>query len=697
MSGNDLWPLDSAPPYGRDDTDADDRDNLASLAGRDRPFMTGRLQLESLVEPERDERPARHPGWDNTQLHFLTEVGKLSADSKIKGTMAMIRELKKHPQLLAMLLDEVGDLRGVWHDEVAAGSGPERRQERDASRDLPERLVRANARRARRRARSTRRRGRPRLAGHYCLAYLTMVMMRITEVSTFVEVTDFEEIWTESGFEQAPDYSTVWFYFKHLEQKKEAFQHVAEWLIRHASTQDPRIGQFVWVDATKWQTNARLEHCCPDHDACKALSEENKKRGIRPPARKPKRVPEDVLQKAHEIESQREEAEDDLIPEELRLEQFDFDPEADFGRDEEVAMEPIPSLAFDNDYQYFEIHGHLYRTCDKSAGMRRLTRKSGRIEYWLGGYALSAVDMYTKTILAIICFPANDQEYDHYPELMRRVRRGLGRYPLAVSVDAFSSIASFYRWNTMRAIATIAPYKYARRTDNREDLRTDLYDEHGIPRCQHCGGEGDQDSPGYGLYFDSHKHARIRFRCKMPQPGEAGCLKKQSILCSENWRLLIPLSRKTELYYALRKRHLFFEGTLRHWRQLYGGLGKETMSRLARRGVDAQELRAQGALMMQWFRISLRNGWLARPDGTLWSTINEQRPVQLSGERQLSNGTTRRGIGQSALNRVLGARRRRRLDLPYGAVARRKGYLPPEPEPPPPDSDGRPPPELVPA
>ncbi len=405
---------------------------------------------------------------------------------------------------------------------------------------------------------------------------------------------------------------------------------------------------------------------------------------------------EEVLQKAHEMESQREAAEDELIPEELRLEQFDFDPETDFGRDEEVEMDPIPSVGYDSDYQYFDVNGHLYRTCDKSAGMRRLTRKSGRIEYWLGGYALSAVDMYTKTILAIHCFPANDQEFDHYPDLMRSIRRALGRYPLAVSVDAFSSTEAFFRWNTMRGIATIAPYKYGRGSQDRQDLRTDLYDEYGIPRCLCCGGEGDQDSPGLGLYFDSEGHARIRFRCKTPQPGEAGCLKNQSILCSENWRLLVPLSRNTELYYALRKRHLFFEGTLRHWRQLYGSVGKEVMSRLARRGVDAQELRAQAALMMQWFRISLRNGWLAQPDGTLWHQINEQRPVQLSGDRRLPDGSIRHGIGQAALNRVLGARRRRRIDLPYGAVAARKGYLPPEPQPPPRDDERPPRPEPAP-
>ena len=57
----------------------------------------------------------------------------------------------------------------------------------------------------------------------------------------------------------------------------------------------------------------------------------------------------------------------------------------------------------------------------------------------------------------------------------------------------------------------------------------------------------------------------------------------------------------------------------------------------------------------------------------------------------------RRGIGQAALQRVIDARHRNKIDLPCGAVARRKGYLPREPEPPPPDEDGRPPPELAPA
>lgn len=650
---------------------------MASVAGRSEPWATGRLRLESLVEPPREERIARHPGWEKTELWWLPNIGELSADRELMGTMGMIRELKRHPQLLAMLLDAVGDLREVVPDDEVIG--PERRQDRGAQRDLPERLARANERRARRRVRSTRRRGRPRLGGHYCLAYLVMTMLGVTELSNFVIRHDFDQIWTETGFQQPPDYTTVWLYFKFLEEKKEAFQDVAEWLIGRASQHDSRIGQFVWVDATKWQTNARLEHCCSDHAACEAISRRNwEERKIKPPARKPKRVPEEQLQRQHEIESQRELIEDELIPEELRFEQFELDPETDAAHDAEDEMTAVAPVHFDSDYQYFEINGHLYRTCDKTAGMRKMVRKSGRVEYWLGGYALAAVDMYTKQIIAIVCFPANDQEYDHYPELMRRIRRALGRYPLAVSVDAFSSIESFFRWNTMRGIATIAPYKYGRGSKDREDLRTDLYDEHGIPRCQHCGGEGDQDSPGYGLYFDSAGEARIRFRCKTPQPGEPGCLtKNQSILCSENWRLLVPLSRKTELYYALRKRHIFFEGTFRHWRQLYGGQGKEVMSRLARRGVPAQELRAQGALMMQWLRISLRNGWLARPDGSRWTTLNDSIPMQLSGVKRLPGGGILHGVGQGALDRVMAARHRRKIDVPHGATAIRKGYARP--------------------
>lgn len=645
---------------------------MTSVAGRAIPFATGQLNLESLLPAPRWERLERRPSWKEVPLFSFPEAAEISADRDLRSTMGMIRELKRHPEVLAALLDECGDLREIIN--AGQGRGPERRETRDAAPSESERLVRANRRRLQRRTRSARRRGRPRLGGHYCLVYLIFTMLHPETLIAFVYGHDFEDIWRESGFSQVPDYTTVWLYFTALEKNAAAFRRVAELLVAKAVKHDRRVGQYIWVDATKWQTNAQLEHCCPDEAACKALSERNwREHRLRPPARRPKRMPEEELQKLHQIESQIEE---EVIPDELRYEQIEFDPTEDFVPDEEGEEEvtPIAAVSYDPDFQYFEIHGHLYRTRDKTAGLRKIVRKSGRVEYWLGGYCLVAVDMFVKSILAAINFPANDQEYDHYPELMRRVRAATGRYPLAVTTDAFYSIEAFYRWNTKRGIAVVSPFRCARSRSSREEYRTDLYDEHGCPRCQHCGGQGDQDLPGCGLVFDSEGNARIRFKCKAPQPDEPGCQRTQSILCAENWRLLIPLSRLNPLYYALRKRHMSFEQTFRHWRQLYGAFGKEVMSRLSRSGIAAQELRTQAALMLQWFRIDLRQGWLARPDGTLWPTINDAQVVQLSGPRRLPNGRMGGGVGRRALNNVLASRRKRGLDLPYGRVAIRKGY-----------------------
>ena len=650
--------------------------DMTSVAGRAIPFATGQLQLESILPAARDERLLRRPSWSDAHLYSLQRAAEISDDQKLRNVMGLIRELKRHPELVAALVDGCGDLREV----INTGQRHERnrRQDRGAERSQADRLQAANRRRERRRTRSTRRRGRPRLAGYYCIAYLIMTLHHLPTITEFVIEHDYEQIWLESGFTRTPDYTTVWLYFTALEKNADAFRHVAELLIAKAVNHDKRVGQFMWVDATKWQTNARLEHCCTDEAACKATSERNLRLyKIRPPARRPKRMSEEEVQKLHQVESQTEAFEEEVIPDELRYEQIDLDPTEDWVVEEEGEEDvtPIVSVGYDPDYQFFDIHGHLYRTRDKTAGLRKIVRKSGRVEYWLGGYCLAAVDMFTKTIIALVNFPANDQEYDHYPELMRRVRSATGRYPLAVTADAFYSSEAFYRWNTKRGIATVAPFKCNRHRPNREDYRTDEYDEHGCPRCKYCGGPGDQDLAGCGLIFDGEGNARIRFRCKTPQPGEPGCNEFQSIPCSLNWRLLIPLSRLNVLYFALRKRHMSFEHTFRHWRQLYGSFGKEVMSRLARRGVAAQELRSQAALMLQWFRVDLRQGWLARPDGTLWPTINEAGIVQLSGPRRLSNGRMGGGVGRRSLNRVLSARRRRGLDLPYGPVAIRKGYI----------------------
>lgn len=71
----------------------------------------------------------------------------------------------------------------------------------------------------------------------------------------------------------------------------------------------------------------------------------------------------------------------------------------------------------------------------------------------------------------------------------------------------------------------------------------------------------------------SFARPRIRFRCQLPHTKE--CKRAQSIACAEDWRMLIPLSRLSALYHALRRSHQSFEHVHRHWRDRYSSSGTE--------------------------------------------------------------------------------------------------------------------------
>jgi hypothetical protein len=180
----------------------------------------------------------------------------------------------------------------------------------------------------------------------------------------------------------------------------------------------------------------------------------------------------------------------------------------------------------------------------------------------------------------------------------------------------------------------------------------DLFDEHGVPRCQRCGGPGDQVGAGLGLYFGRGNKARIRFRCQLVHTD--ACKGLQSIPCEKDWRILVPLSRLSELYHALRRSHKSYEHLHRHWRDRYSSAGKNLESRLKRRGIAAQQLRSDAALVIEWFRLCLRHGWLG-------------------SARRSERGELKRTSGASALARVLEARKKRRLNRPYGPAAIKLG------------------------
>jgi hypothetical protein len=163
-----------------------------------------------------------------------------------------------------------------------------------------------------------------------------------------------------------------------------------------------------------------------------------------------------------------------------------------------------------------------------------------------------------------------------------------------------------------------------------------------------------------GFYLDGKDEPRLRYRCLLRHT--APCDRSQSIACEKEWRLLVPISRLTPYYHAVRKSHEHCERVFRHWRDRYGVAGKNADTRLKRPGLPFQQLRASAALAIEWFRICLRYGWLGSP---------RRRAL---GELRFVDGTKR-------LKATLRTRKKRGLGLPYGPAAVKLGLARAGPKP----------------
>lgn len=447
-------------------------------------------------------------------------------------------------------------------------------------------------------------------------------------------------IWAKAGFDQVPCYETLRSRFVELEQmeadrrergEKTAFKTVADLLIRQARKHEPRIGRFFHVDGTSFQTHAALEHCCLDKEACRAARKRS-----------------------------------DMHLDRISGEDLKDERKADSAKppDEVLTAETVPAVIGEDDkYRYLMLGGHRYRTLDKTCGARMYGGKSGKRKkkFWHGGTHLPATDHFVGLPLAIELISADVLEHQAYERLLAGVIEAVGEPPLAMTGDRAHSIKEVFERNTRAGIASVIPWRVWTAGLKREDVRRDLFDEHGVPRCQTCGGPGDQLGPGLGLYFTREGEPRIRFRCVLLHTE--ACKELQSISCEEDWRMLIPLSRLTELYHALRRSHQNFERVHRHWRDRYSVAGKTVESRLKRRGIGVQQLRSDAALVIEWFRLCLRHGWLG-------------------SARRREPGDVKPTSGAERLARTLAARKKRRLNRPYGAPAIRLGLARAGPSPP---------------
>lgn len=305
--------------------------------------------------------------------------------------------------------------------------------------------------------------------------------------------------------------------------------------------------------------------------------------------------------------------------------------------------------------------GHLYRTLDTTGGLRKYAFP--RNQSWHGGLLQAAVCPRYRTAIDFQAFAADEQPYDHLPELYEQLEQALGERPLAMSFDALYATKDNAEFLIRRGTQPIKPHT-KRESAEREEMRCDVFDEHQVIRCPACGSETEQEP----YFVFQNGDPRVRVRCLTPHTEK--CYGWQSVRCEERWGWVGILNYKDKLMNQLREKHGQMEGYWDSMRKRHGAAGKDTTSKIKRRSVvPAQQLRAEAALFIDWLRLSLRHGWIGS-----WNKINENAPVAVNDN------------GRTTIIRL--SRAKRALQFPYGKQAVRLGLAKP-----PPDED--PPPEAV--
>lgn len=458
--------------------------------------------------------------------------------------------------------------------------------------------------------------GRRRAPGEWALPYFAFVVSGRVDIQPWHAETS-AALWREAGFNIKPPYSRVYARFTELEDLADDFIACAGRMIQHARRHDSRVGQHVHVDSTEAETHAGLKHvCCSQHSRRAA---------------RPRRVATADVREERQAEA---------------AEAPPAHPSANMGA--------VDAVRDQRNGRYFKINGHWYRSIDKTAGIRAYTGPRGAVKFWHGYYNQKAIDHFTGGVLAVDVFSASEQEYHSYPALAQQLETSLGARPQAVVFDRGFSVASVFEHNTTRGIATVAPWRKWGTSAGREMADQLTHDRHGIPRCKHCGGDS-----RFVRFHENGGKPRTWFHCIDEQTTK--CLKDQSISCSVDWRLLVPLWRTDDIYHELRASHSQYERGQHHWRQRYLVAGDDRVTRPKRRGLGWQRLRAAAALNCEWIRILHREGWL----GSARTNRHQPERDDRAGRRNAA--------------RLVGFRHKVGLDRPYGPKAHRLGIGPLQP------------------
>jgi hypothetical protein len=480
--------------------------------------------------------------------------------------------------------------------------------------------------------------GRQREPGNWELVAVAFVASRYVDIQPWHDESS-DELWRECGFEHKPHYRTAWRRLRELEGVCEAFLDSVGVLIRHARKHDKRVMAHVHFDNTEDETHAALVHDCERGKCPKAGKGSAAGRGRAGSGVRPQR------QTTEAFREQRQKLNEEVPPETIR------DPR--LNQPEKVQLVRRGS----RNVKRVLIGGCWYRTLDTEAGIRAYMGPRGARRFWHGYYSGKAVCHFAHGTIPRV-ENASRQEYDLFEDHYDRVCELIGAPPQTVVGDKGYSVASVFEKCTRNGTAPVFPWRPGGGDYKRHDK--DTHDRHGVARCKHCGGPtsfvrfsiGDPTKPA------EERNPRLWVRCLIGAKPECG--KDQTIACSNDWRLLLPLWRTDPLYHELKESHGSYEGVHDYWRDRYNVAADNLANRPKARGIGWHRLRAYVASLIDWLRILAREGWLG---SARRNHEQPERPHREAGERaahRLADYRARIGIvepyGDKAVELELGDR-----------------------------------------
>lgn len=423
--------------------------------------------------------------------------------------------------------------------------------------------------------------GPARMPGEWHLVYLCFVISRIPDIQPWYQrVRNDLEFWEACGFDadQLPSYRTVHLRFTELEDVAAVFERAAAHLIQLARKRDARVGCWWHIDATEAETHASPQHDCTTNEACPT----RRRRQQQTPTLRA--VPVDVARGIRQAEADLSAGGGDSV----NYENYTPQPVATQFKDPKRKGRRL------------RLGDHWWYSRDPDAGTRLYSRGNRVIRVWHGYLQIDVVDHLTGGLLCSRLIPADTSEAHAYADVYAATVSNTGTDPLLVAGDKGYSVTDVYRFNTGHGVGSVFPYRRAARETARRG--SDRYDEYGIPRCEHCGGD-----TRFHAFAVDRGMPRLWFRCLLPtQPG---CTKVQAIQCDVAPRYLLPVWRNEPAYAAMRHSHQTYEHRHRSARIQYLTAPDTLALRPKRASMKWQQLRANAAVLIDWLRILRRAGW----------------------------------------------------------------------------------------